>query len=91
MHVWANPLGERNGFILYAMMLVSAGLTSLGFSAYVVPVLAAIPYYAMPENDWLALLTPHLPKWIALFDAKASRLFFEGEKHRFHGEYRFVR
>jgi len=79
--VWARggrPLARGEWVVLYSMMLVSAGLTSLGFSAYVVPVLAAIPYYATPENDWLALLTPHLPTWIAPFDAGASRLFFEG-------------
>ena len=53
-------------------------LTSLGFAAYVVPILASIPYYATVENDWLALFGQHLPEWIAPFDERASRLFFEG-------------
>jgi hypothetical protein len=73
-----RPLSRGEWVVLYSMMLVSAGLTSLGFSAYVLPVLAAIPYYATPENDWLALFAQHLPTWIAPFDEQTSRLFFDG-------------
>ncbi|MDA1191723.1 MAG: hypothetical protein O3A46_08580 [Candidatus Poribacteria bacterium] len=74
----ARPLALPEWVVIYSMMLVSAGLTSLGFAAYVVPVLASIPYYATVENDWLALFGQHLPTWIAPFDDNASLRFFEG-------------
>jgi hypothetical protein len=73
-----RPIVMSEWVTIYSMMLVSAGLGSLGFAAYVVPILASIPYYATAENDWLALFGQHLPSWIAPFDERASRLFFEG-------------
>ena len=73
-----RPILLSEWVVLYGMMLVSAGLSSLGFAAYVVPILAAIPYYATPENDWLAIFGQHLPSWIAPLDERATRLFFEG-------------
>ncbi|MBM3216795.1 hypothetical protein FJZ36_18020 [Candidatus Poribacteria bacterium] len=73
-----KPFSHGEWVVLYAMMLVSAGFSSLGFAAYVVPILAAIPYYATPENDWFAVFSQHLPSWMAPFDERASRSFFEG-------------
>ncbi|MBI1930496.1 hypothetical protein HYR99_40410, partial [Candidatus Poribacteria bacterium] len=81
-----NPLLHRIGapfthaelVTIYAMTLVSAGIPSLGFAAYLIPVLAAPAYYQTPENELGTTFFHYIPDWLAPMDAKASRLFYEG-------------
>ncbi len=60
------------------MTLVSAGISSLGFAAYLIPIIVAPTYYQSPENEWSTTFFHHIPDWFAPMDAKAARLFFEG-------------
>lgn len=51
--------------VIYCMMLIPAGIPSLGLSAYVIPVVASPPYYATVENEWGTLFFQYIPRWIA--------------------------
>jgi len=64
--------------VIYCMMLIPAGIPSLGLSAYVVPILASPPYYATVENEWETLFFQYIPRWIAPTEHKAMRYFYEG-------------
>jgi len=64
--------------VIYCMMLIPAGIPSLGLSAYLVPILASPPYYATVENEWGTLFYQYIPDWIAPTDSKAMRYFYEG-------------
>jgi hypothetical protein len=64
--------------VIYCMMLIPAGIPSLGLSAYVIPILASPPYYATVENEWETLFFQYIPRWIAPTDHKAMRYFYEG-------------
>ncbi|MFC1716216.1 DUF6785 family protein [Candidatus Poribacteria bacterium] len=64
--------------VIYCIMLIPAGIPSLGLSAYVVPILASPPYYATVENEWETLFFQYIPDWIAPSGDKAMRYFYEG-------------
>ena len=64
-------------------LLVVFILTSLANSTHVlvhqwVPVVSSPFYYARSENNWLELINPHIPPWLAPRDPEAIRAFFEG-------------
>lgn len=64
--------------VIYCMMLIPAGIPSLGLSAYLVPIMASPPYYATVENEWETLFFQYIPDWIAPTNSKAMRYFYEG-------------
>jgi len=64
--------------VIYCIMLIPAGIPSLGLSAYLVPILASPPYYATVENEWGTLFSQYIPDWIAPTNARAMRHFYEG-------------
>jgi len=64
--------------VIYCMMLIPAGIPSLGLSAYLVPILASPPYYATVENEWQTLFYQYIPRWIAPIEHKAMQYFYEG-------------
>ena len=64
--------------VIYCLMLIPAGIPSLGLSAYLVPIMASTPYYATVENEWETLFFQYIPKWLAPTEHKAMRYFYEG-------------
>ena len=64
--------------VIYCMMLIPAGIPSLGLSAYLIPILASPPYYATVENEWRTLFFQYIPDWIAPAGDKAMGYFYEG-------------
>jgi hypothetical protein len=63
---------------IWIMSAVAIGIPSWGLTAFLIPLLASPVYFATPENDWEALLLPHLPRWSIVWDKKAARGFYEG-------------
>ena len=64
--------------LVYIMAMVAAALPTIGFTSYVLPIIAGIYYYATPENDWADLIHPDLPRWMAPDDDRAIKFFYEG-------------
>jgi len=81
-----NPIMKKIGtpfttpelIVIYCIMLIPAGIPSLGLSAYLVPIMASPPYYATPENEWESLFFQYIPRWLAPNDHKSMRYFYEG-------------
>jgi len=65
--------------VIYCMMLIPAGIPSLGLSAYLIPILASPSYYATVENEWATLFYQYIPRWISPTNYKAMRHFYEGQ------------
>ena len=64
--------------VVYIMGMVAAALPTIGFTSYVLPIIAGVFYYATPENDWANLIHPHLPRWMVVDDYRAVKFFYEG-------------
>lgn len=64
---------------IYVMMIVACVVPTLGLTAQILPVLAAVIYYANPANGWDRLIHPHLHPLLVPRDKEAVRLFFEGK------------
>ena len=78
LHRIGTPLVHSELVTIYGMTLVSAGISSLGFAAYFIPIVIAPTYYQSPENEWNITFFHHVPDWFAPLDTKTARLFFEG-------------
>ena len=64
--------------VVYIMAMLATAIPTIGFSEYLLPIVAGIYYYASPENKWEEIIHPHVPKWIAPQDPEAIRYFYEG-------------
>lgn len=83
----ANPLAHlltgsrlRRGELatIYIMTIVAAAIPSWGFTMNLIPLLGGFFYYATPENEWAALIQPHLPEWLVPDSQDAIWKLFEG-------------
>ena len=63
---------------VYIMLLVANSIPTIGFTQYVLPIIAGVYYFATPENNWEDLIHPHVPEWIAPQDWNAIKHFYEG-------------
>ena len=63
---------------IYVMALVATAIPTIGFSEYLLPIIAGFTYYATPDNNWQATFQPLLPSWAVPQDDVAVRHFFEG-------------
>ena len=64
--------------VVYIMAMLATAIPTIGFSEYLLPIVAGIYYYASPENKWEEIIHPYVPKWIAPQDPEAIRYFYEG-------------
>ena len=64
--------------VVYVMMLIASAIPTWGLTANLIPMLAALQYYATPENAWRELLHPFVVGWLVPQDETAIRYFFEG-------------
>ena len=71
-------LSQQDLLVVYGMLAVGSA-----FSGHdsMPRLMGLIPYafrFATPENDWEALLFPHLPKWLVVSNPRAVKDFYEG-------------
>ena len=71
---WAFGRGEL--VIIYILMTL--GSQSLSMAHYWTPMLCGPYYFASETNDWVKLLHPYLPHWVAPYELSELRAFFEG-------------
>ena len=60
------------------MTMVAAALPTIGFTSYVLPIIAGVYYYATPENNWDFLYNQYIPAWMIPQGEDVARYFFEG-------------
>jgi hypothetical protein len=64
--------------LVYAALMVSTVIPTMGFGGYFIPLIAGIIYYATPENNWRLFLWDLVPEWAAVKDPERVRQLFEG-------------
>ena len=73
---WAFTRGELA--TIYIMALIATVIPTIGFSEYLLPIIAGFSYYATPENVWRDTFHGFLPNWAVPQDEEAIRHFYEG-------------
>jgi len=64
--------------LVYAALMVSTVIPTMGFGGYFLPLIAGAIYYASPENHWRQDLWELLPEWAVVKDPERVRQLFEG-------------
>ncbi|MBI3947334.1 MAG: hypothetical protein HY321_15530 [Armatimonadetes bacterium] len=71
-------LSRAELLLVYAMMLVAAGIPSVGLTQVAVAMIAAPAHYANATNGWETTLLPLIPRWLRVSDEAALRAYFQG-------------
>ena len=71
---WAFSRGE----LVTVYILMTLGNQALSMSHYWTPMLCGPYYFASETNDWVKILHPYLPQWVAPHELAGLRAFFEG-------------
>ena len=50
--------------LIYIMWIVATSIPEWGLTAFLLPDITSVIYYATPENNWAELLHPLIPDWI---------------------------
>ena len=64
---------------VYIMALLATAIPTIGFSEYLLPIIAGLRFYAGPKNQWNESFGSHLPDWLVPTDEEAIRGFYEGD------------
>lgn len=69
---------EAELLLVYAMLLVSSSVATMGLGTQLLPMLSGPFYYASLENRWDLLIHPYVHPWFAPRDPEAIVAFYEG-------------
>lgn len=64
---------------VYIMAMLATSVPTIGFSEYLLPIIAGVSFYATRENRWGDSFVPHLPEWMVPTDGEAIQGFYEGD------------
>lgn len=73
---WALSPAEL--VVIYVMLVVSCTIATHDFIINLMSTIAWPAWYAGPENRWEALVFPHFPKWLYVWDKQLIAGLFEG-------------
>ena len=65
--------------LIYIMWIVATAIPEWGLTAFLLPDITSVIYYATPENNWAELLHPLVPDWLIPHrDFDQIKNFYEG-------------
>ena len=65
--------------LIYIMWIVATAIPEWGLTAFLLPDITSLIYYATPENNWNELVLPYVPDWIIPHhDFTRIQHFYEG-------------
>jgi len=75
-----RPAALRSGelIVVYVMMIIASAIPTWGLVTNLFHILTRPFYYATPENNWVNLVQPLIPSWLAPRDPAVARAFYEG-------------
>jgi len=80
-----RTIGRRLGFsreelvVIYVMMIIGCAIPTQGLTTNLLPIMSGAFYYATPENDWVHLVQPYIPRWIVPQHPEVVvKYFYEG-------------
>jgi hypothetical protein len=71
-------LSQRDLMVVYGMLAVGSAFSGHDSMPRLMGLMPYAFRFATPENDWEALLFPHLPKWLVVSNPRAVKDFYEG-------------
>ena len=76
-----RPAALRTGelIVVYVMMIIASAIPTWGLVTNLFHILTRPFYYATPENNWVELVQPLIPTWLAPHDPTVARAFYEGQ------------
>jgi len=64
--------------VIYVMLTIATAIVSIDFLDVLVPMMTYPFRFATPENHWVELVHPHIPRWISVSDPMAIKGWYEG-------------
>lgn len=64
--------------LVYVMMMTACAVAGMGLTHYQIPLMATLPYFSTPENEWMSLISPYVKEWMVVQDPLTCKYFFEG-------------
>ena len=64
---------------VYIMAMLATSVPTIGFTEYLLPIIAGVSFYATRENKWGDSFIPHLPDRLVPTDGEAIQGFYEGD------------
>lgn len=64
--------------VVYVMMIIASAIPTWGLVTNLFHILTRPFYYATPENNWVDLVQPLIPSWLAPRDPAVAASFYEG-------------
>ena len=74
----AAALRSGELIVVYVMMIIASAIPTWGLVTNLFHILTRPFYYATPENNWVDLIQPLIPSWLAPRDPAVARAFYEG-------------
>jgi len=75
---WA--LTQPEMLFIYAILIVTGPVVSIGGVHFFLPTLIAPYYYATPENEYAELFHRYIPSWFGPKDSEVIRQFYESSQ-----------
>ena len=74
-----HALSQGELLTIYIMVCLASVIGGFDTIQVFSGVIGHAHWYATPENEWRALLGPHLPRWLSVSDMSALEGYYEGE------------
>jgi len=64
---------------IYVMLCMAAGLAGHDTLQLMIPGIPHPFWFETPENEWVEIMQPHVPRWLVVSEENIIRGFYEGE------------
>jgi len=64
---------------IYVMLCMAAALAGHDSLQLTIPAIPHAFWFATPENEWVEMVQPYVPRWLVVSDKNLMRGFYEGE------------
>ena len=74
-----SSLTQGELITIYVMLCMAAGLAGHDTLQLTIPAIPHPYWFATPENEWVEMVQPHVPRWLVVSEENLIRGFYEGE------------
>lgn len=74
-----SALTQGELITIYVMLCMAAGLAGHDTLQLMIPGIPHPFWFATPENEWVEVMQPHVPRWLVVSEESIIQGFYEGE------------
>lgn len=74
-----SSLTQGELITIYVMLCMAAGLAGHDTLQLMIPGIPHPFWFDTPENEWVEIMQPHVPRWLVVSEERIIRGFYEGE------------